>query len=148
MKRSASAQWRGNIKQGNGLITTESGSISKIPYSFSKRFGDEKGTNPEEMIGAAHASCFAMAFSGELEKEGMKADTIDVKAIVSLEKAGEGWEIPSIHLQVNANVPGSSHEKVERAANSAKTNCPISKLMNAKITMDFNMTEENSASLQ
>lgn len=147
MQRSANAEWRGDLKQGQGTINSESGSLLDLNYSFTKRFGDERGTNPEELIAAAHASCFAMALSAELGKKNIKPTSIDVKANVSLEKAGDSWEIPSILLQVWADVPGSSREEVEQCANVAKTNCPVSKLLKAKITMDFNLTSQESASM-
>ncbi len=146
MKRSASAQWHGGIKDGQGIISTESGALSSIPYSFSKRFGEEKGTNPEELIGAAHSGCFAMALSAELSKSNIKPDTIDVKADVALEKQGEGWGIPAVHLIVNVMAAGADRNQVELAAKSAKQNCPISKLLKADITMDFNFSSEETQS--
>lgn len=146
MKRSASAQWRGDLRQGQGVINAESGSLTDLSYSFTKRFGQEKGTNPEELIASAHASCFAMALSAELEKIHLKADSIDVKSVVSLEKADDGWNIPAIHLYVDANVPGGAYQEVEEAAQTAKANCPVSKLLKAIITMDFNLSSETSAS--
>jgi lipoyl-dependent peroxiredoxin len=147
MERFASAQWRGNLKQGMGFIKSESGCLSNLPYSFLKRFGDEPGTNPEELIASAHSACFAMAMSAELEKLHLKAETIDVKAIVSLEKAGESWAIPRIKLDVSAMVPGASPEQVEKAAQTAKANCPISKLLKAEISMNFNLLSSESASM-
>lgn len=145
MKRSASAQWRGNLRQGKGILNTESGSLSKLPYSFAKRFGEEKGTNPEELIGAAHSGCFAMAFSGELEKKNLRPETIDVKAIVSVEKMGEGWSINSIHLDVRVEVPGGARDQIEEAAQSAKRNCPVSQLLNAEISMNLDISSQESA---
>lgn len=147
MKRSASAQWRGNLKQGQGIVNSESGSLRDLSYSFSKRFGQERGTNPEELIAAAHSSCFAMALSAELEKIHLKADTINVKADVSLEQAEDGWNIPSVHLYVDATVPGGDYQDVEEAAQTAKANCPISKLLKSIITMDFNLNSSDSASM-
>jgi osmotically inducible protein OsmC len=146
MERYASAQWRGNLKQGMGFLKSESGCLSNLPYSFLKRFGNEPGTNPEELIASAHAGCFAMAMSAELEKTNLKAETIDVKATVKLEKEGESWGIPEIKLDVLAYVPGGSREVVEQAANAAKNNCPISKLLKTKITMDFNLSGHEAAS--
>lgn len=148
MKRSAEAYWVGSIKEGAGKISTESGALKQLPYSFSKRFGDEKGTNPEELIGAAHSACFAMALSGELTKSNITADSIDVKAEVSLEKQGEGWSIPAVHLNVTVAAPGADQNAVELAAKSAKANCPVSKLLKAEITMDFNFVSEQLQSLQ
>lgn len=141
MKRFASAQWRGDLKSGEGFLSTESESLSNSPYSFTKRFGDERGTNPEELIGAAHSGCFAMAFAGELAKQNFHPELIDVKAEVSLEKIGEGWGIPSVHLFVRASVPSASFQQVNEAAQSAKLNCPVSKLLKANITMDFELNE-------
>jgi osmotically inducible protein OsmC len=146
MERFASSQWRGNLKQGTGFITSESGVLSKLPYSFLKRFGEEPGTNPEELIASAHSACFAMAMSGELEKMNLKAETIDAKSVVTLERAGDSWGIPRIKLDVTASVPGATFEQVEQAAQTAKANCPISKLLRAEITLNFNLSsEERSA---
>lgn len=146
MKRSASAHWHGGIKDGQGMISTESGALNNLPYSFSKRFGTEKGTNPEELIGAAHSGCFAMALSGELSKQNISPESIDVKADVSLEKQGEGWGIPAVHLTVSVTAPGADKNLVELAAKSAKENCPVSKLLKANITMDFNLSSEQTQS--
>lgn len=145
MKRLASAQWRGNLRQGKGSIRTESGSIADLPYSFSKRFGEEKGTNPEELVGAAHASCFAMAVSAELEQRKLQAELIDVRATVTLENIAGGWSIPSVHLDVNIEAANASHAQVEEAANSAKLNCPISKLIKADITMNLSFSSQENA---
>lgn len=147
MERYASAQWRGNLKQGMGFITTESGCLSNLPYSFLKRFGNEPGSNPEELIAAAHSACFAMAMSAELEKKKLKPENIDVKANVTIEQIGEGWEISKIKLDVTANVPGASREQVEEVANSAKINCPVSKLLKADISMNFSMAGGAEASV-
>ena len=136
MKRKASAQWQGGLKDGNGTVSAESGVLNNIPYSFSKRFGDEKGTNPEELIAAAHASCFAMATSAQLEGVGIKAQSIAATANVVLEKVGDGFAVTSSHLEVNIKAPGADRAKVQTAADNAKTGCPISKLLNAKITME------------
>ncbi len=146
MKRKAYAQWRGDLKNGTGYLSTESGTLSNTPYSFSKRFGDEAGTNPEELIGAAHAGCFSMAFSGELQKKNFTPDLIDVKAEVSLEKIGEAWGIPAVNLIVKASVPGADRSTVEEAAQIAKANCPVSKLLKANITLDFEFVESESSS--
>lgn len=148
MERFASAQWRGNIKQGMGFINAESGCLSNLPYSFLKRFGHEPGTNPEELVAAAHSACFAMAMSGELDRRNLKAETIDVRATVTLEQQGTGWTIPKIRLDVTANVPNASRQQVEEAAQSAKTNCPLSKLMRADITMNLNQASQENASIQ
>lgn len=147
MKRSASAHWYGGIKDGRGTISTESEALSNQPYSFAKRFGEERGTNPEELIGAAHSGCFAMALSGELSKHNIVAESINVRAEVSLEKQGEGWGIPAVHLIVSVEAPDADKNLVELAAKSAKANCPISKLLKADITMDFSLASEQTQSL-
>lgn len=143
MKRSANAYWEGGIKEGKGRISSESGVLKDVPYSFAKRFGEERGTNPEELIGAAHSGCFAMAFSGELEKLKLRAESIQVKAEVTINKEGEGFSISDVHLDVKAQVPGATHDQVQQAANSAKENCPVSKVLNADITMNLQF-QENS----
>ena len=148
MERFASAQWRGNIKQGMGFINTESGCLSNLPYSFLKRFGHEPGTNPEELVASAHSACFAMAMSGELDRRNLKAETIDVRATVTLEQQGTGWSIPRIKLDVTANVPNASRQQIEEAAQSAKVNCPLSKLLRADITMNLNLASQEDASIQ
>ena len=136
MKRKASAVWKAGLKNGNGVISTDSGTLSDAPYSFTTRFEEEKGTNPEELIAAAHAGCFSMAFSAELEKEGLIADRIQTTATVTLEKSDGGFSIPAIHLDVTAKVPNANQTTFNKAAQQAKEGCPISKLMNATITMD------------
>jgi lipoyl-dependent peroxiredoxin len=139
VNRKASAMWQGGLKDGNGTVSAESGVLTNTPYSFSKRFGDEKGTNPEEMIAAAHASCFAMATSAQLDGAGIKAQSIAATATVSLEKVGDGFSVTTSHLDVTIKAPGADRAKVETAAENAKAGCPISKLLNAKITMQANI---------
>ncbi|KTC81579.1 OsmC family protein [Legionella brunensis] len=139
MQRKGSAEWRGGIKDGSGLISTESGVLNRTQYSFKTRFEEGQGTNPEELIAAAHAGCFSMAFSLILEGEGVKADKIETTATVSLEKSVDGFSIPAIHLQVHAKIPNISKEAFQSAANKAKEGCPVSKLMKAKITMDASL---------
>jgi len=136
MQRKASAVWNGGLKDGKGTVSTASGTLSNAPYSFVTRFENEKGTNPEELIGAAHAGCFSMALSGQLTAAGLKADKIATEATVTLEKLESGFAITTIHLQVSARVPGASKEQFDTAAGNAKAGCPVSKLFNAKITMD------------
>lgn len=140
MKRKASAVWQGGLKEGRGTITTESGALSTTPYSFSTRFEDEKGTNPEELVGAGHAGCFSMQLGALLEKAGMTADKIETKATVTLEKDGEGFTITSVHLDVAVAIPGGDQAKFEEIAQKAKEVCPVSKLFNTKITMDAKLT--------
>ena len=139
MNRYGSAEWHGGLKDGKGTVTTESGTLNHTQYSFSTRFENGQGTNPEELIAAAHAGCFSMAFSAQLEKEGLKAESIKTKATVSLEKSEGGFSIPAIHLQVTAKIPGANPSVFNKAANDAKEGCPVSKLMNAKITMDASL---------
>jgi osmotically inducible protein OsmC len=136
VKRSATARWQGEIKTGRGVISTESGVLSETQYSFGTRFEDGKGTNPEELIGAAHAGCFSMALSGVLTRAGLTPESIDTKATVTLEKADAGFAITAIHLVVSAKVPGADAAAFEEAAQEAKTGCPVSKVLNAAITMD------------
>jgi len=137
MKRKGSAVWTGNIKDGDGTVSTESGVLSKVNYSFAKRFGDEPGTNPEELIAAAHAGCFAMALSGQLGRTGgLTADRLEVSATVTLEKTDEGFTITAVHLDLNGWVPGATEETFREAAMTAKANCPVSRLLNAVITLD------------
>lgn len=147
MKRYASSLWRGNLRQGKGSINTESGSLSNLAYSFAKRFGEERGSNPEELVAAAHSSCFAMAVSAELEQRKLQAELIDVKATVTLEKAADGWSIPAVHLDVSIEAAGVERSQIEEAAKAAKTNCPISKLLNAEITMNLNIPLQQTAEL-
>jgi osmotically inducible protein OsmC len=136
MKRNGSAVWRGGLKDGKGTVSTESGVLAHAPYSFSMRFEDAKGTNPEELIAAAHAGCFSMALSGQLGEAGMTAERISTTASVTLEKTDAGFGITAIHLALTAKIPGADRAKFETAANNAKTGCPVSKLLNAKITLD------------
>lgn len=136
MKRKASAQWSGGLKDGKGTISTDSGVLADTQYSFGTRFEEGKGTNPEELIAAAHAGCFAMALSGQLDNAGMKAERINTIATVTLEKTDAGFTVTSVHLDVNVRIPGADRRAFETAANNAKTGCPISRLLNTKITMD------------
>ena len=136
MKRTASAAWTGGIKDGKGSISSQSGVLDNTPYGFSGRFENGPGTNPEELIAAAHAGCFSMALSGELDKAGMTAETIRTGATVTLEKAQDGFSITAVHLDLVAKIPGAEQGAFETAANNAKQGCPVSKLLNANITMD------------
>jgi osmotically inducible protein OsmC len=139
MKRQAVAQWRGDLKSGKGSLTTDSGVLSQTPYSFSTRFEGEKGTNPEELIAAAHAGCFTMALSAELGKANLTAESLQTTAAVSLEKNGGGWGVSESHLELVARVPGATQEAFKTAAETAKANCPISKLLNAKISLSWKL---------
>ena len=136
MKRSASAVWRGGLKDGKGSISTDSGVLSNAQYSFGTRFEDGIGTNPEELIGAAHAGCFSMALSAQLGNAGLTAESIKTKATVTLEKTDAGFTITAVHLDVTAKVPGAERAAFETAAHAAKAGCPVSRVLNAAITMD------------
>ena len=136
MKRKASAVWKGSLKEGNGTISSESGVLSETPYSFRTRFEDAPGTNPEELVAAAHAACFSMAFSMILGLEGMTPESIATEATVTMEEQGDGFSVTSSHLDVVAKIPGADSGKFQQAAEKAKAGCPISRLLNAKITMN------------
>ncbi|MES2819277.1 MAG: OsmC family protein [Pseudomonadota bacterium] len=136
MKKTASALWQGGIKDGNGSISTQSGALSNNPYGFNTRFQDQPGTNPEELIGAAHAGCFSMALAKELDDAGIKAERIDTKAEVTLDKVEGGFAITAVHLSLQARLPGVDREVFERAVETAKNGCPVSKLLKAEITLE------------
>jgi osmotically inducible protein OsmC len=136
MKRKASAAWQGGLKDGKGTISTASGVLSETQYSFSTRFEDGIGTNPEELIAAAHAGCFTMALSGQLSNAGLTAENIATAATVTMEKTDAGFTITAVHLDVTARIPGADPAKFEEAANNAKAGCPISRLLKADITME------------
>ncbi|APE43611.1 OsmC family peroxiredoxin [Sulfitobacter alexandrii] len=136
IKKSGSAKWSGDLKTGKGHVSTETGVLNDQPYGFNTRFEDGNGTNPEELIGAAHASCFSMALSMILGEHDLVADSIETKATVHLEQKDGGFHVPKVHLDVTASIPGASEEQFAEAAKTAKENCPISKLLTAEITMD------------
>jgi lipoyl-dependent peroxiredoxin len=136
MKRSASAMWNGDLKSGKGTISTDSGLLSNAQYSFGTRFENGKGTNPEELIAAAHAGCFSMALSAQLAEAGLVAQSIQTTATVTLEKSGAGFAITAVHLDLTAKIPGADQQAFETAAEKAKAGCPVSKVLNAKITLD------------
>ena len=140
MKRTANAQWKGSIKEGSGVVSTQSGILDKTQYSFKSRFEDGKGTNPEELIGAAHAGCYAMAFSLMLGEAGYEPDNIDAKAEVSLVEQDGDFAIDKIHLTVKASIPDISEDKFQELANNAKEGCPVSKVLNADISMDASLS--------
>lgn len=139
LERKGSAVWMGDLKDGKGRVTTESESLSSAPYSFTTRFGQERGTNPEELVAAAHAACFSMAFSGQLQTAGFHANRVDTSAVATLEKVEDAWSITELHLDVVADVPGIETERFTEIANEAKKNCPISRLLNAKITLSASL---------
>ena len=136
MIKKASAVWKGGIKDGGGTISTETGVLREAPYGFKSRFENGKGTNPEELIGAAHAGCFSMALSLMLGEAGMTPERIDTQAEITLEKLADGFAITASHLKVTAKIPGADAARFQEVAAKAKAGCPVSKLLNAKITMD------------
>lgn len=136
MKRKASAVWKGGLKDGTGTISTQSGVLTDTQYSFSTRFEEGIGTNPEELVAAAHAGCFSMALSGQLGNAGVTAESISTSASVTLEKTDAGFTVTKVHLDVVARIPGGDQQTFETAANNAKAGCPISRLLKAEITMD------------
>ncbi|MFG0321381.1 OsmC family protein [Pseudomonas putida] len=136
MKKTASAIWQGGLKDGKGLLSTESGALKQNPYGFNTRFEGTPGTNPEELIGAAHAGCFSMALSMMLGEAGLTAERIDTVAEVTLDKQADGFAITAVHLVLRAKVPGASEAQFLEIANKAKEGCPVSKVLNAKISLD------------
>ena len=136
MKRSGSAVWKGGLKDGAGTVSSGSGTLKETPYSFKDRFESGTGTNPEELIAAAHAACFSMALSVQLGTMGMTAQSIATNASLTMEKLDAGWTITQIHLDVTAKIPGADAGAFEKAAQNAKAGCPVSRALNAKITME------------
>jgi osmotically inducible protein OsmC len=136
MKRTASAVWTGGLKDGKGSISTQSGILANTQYGFGSRFENGAGTNPEELIAAAHAGCFTMALSAQLGEAGMTAENLKTTAAVTLDKVDNGFAITAIHLDLVAKIPGADRAAFETAANKAKEGCPVSKLLNAAITLD------------
>ncbi|GAA3948504.1 OsmC family protein [Allohahella marinimesophila] len=139
IKKTASAHWTGPIKEGKGSISTESKALSEQPFGFNTRFEGKPGTNPEELIGAAHAGCFSMALSLELGKQDFTADSIDTKATVSLIEDNGGFTISAVHLDVEASIPGIDNGQFQEIAEATKKNCPVSKVLNADITMNAHL---------
>ena len=136
MQRKANAVWKGGLKDGKGTVSSASGVLSNTPYSFTTRFENSPGTNPEELIAAAHAACFSMALSAQLGGANLTPESIATSATLTMEKLESGWTITAVHLDVVAKVPGASAEAFNTAAQNAKAGCPVSKVLNAKITMD------------
>jgi len=136
MERKAGAVWKGGLKDGKGILTTASGVLTATPYSFSTRFENGKGTNPEELIAAAHAGCFSMALSAQLGNAGITAESISTEATLTLTKLESGFTITKVHLDVTAKIPGGDKAAFEKAAQDAKSGCPVSKVLKAEITMD------------
>ena len=136
MQRKASAQWKGGLKDGKGTISSASGVLKDTPYSFSTRFESQPGTNPEELVGAAHAGCFSMALAAQLEGAGMRAQSVATEATITMEKLEAGWTVTASHLNVRVHIPGGDAAKFQELAEKAKAGCPISRLLNPKISMD------------
>lgn len=137
--RHSTAVWNGSGKEGKGAITSESGALEAVPYSFSKRFGEEKGTNPEELIAAAHAGCFTMALAFQLSGAGHAPDRLETRADVSIVKEGDGWTIDAVTLQLKGKVPGIDAAKFKELAEKAKAGCPVSRVLKAKITLQADL---------
>ena len=136
MQRKATAAWRGGLKDGKGTISTQSGVLNQTQYSFGTRFENGQGTNPEELIAAAHAGCFTMALSAQLGNAGLTPESLETTAAVTMEKLEAGWTVTAVHLDLVARVPGANQAAFQTAADAAKTGCPISRLLNATITLD------------
>jgi len=136
MQRTANAQWQGTAKEGSGSLSVQSGTLKDTPYTFKARFGDGKGTNPEELIAAAHAGCFTMALSFALNNAGFTADAIETEARLTLDQVPGGFAITAVHLTTRARIPGIEAGKFQELASGAKANCPVSKVLNATITLD------------
>ena len=139
MKRSAQAKWQGDLKSGTGTLSTASGPLATTPYSFHSRFEQGKGTNPEELLAAAHAGCFTMALSAQLGEAGLKATSLETSCTITLEQKDGGFAITESHLELKAKVPGASAVAFEKATKAAETGCPVSKLFNTKITLDAHL---------
>ena len=139
MKRSAQAKWQGDLKSGSGTISTASGTLASTPYSFHSRFEQGAGTNPEELLAAAHAGCFTMALSSQLAQAGLKADSLETSCTITLEQKDGAFAITESHLELKAKVPGATAEAFDQATKAAKTGCPVSKLFNTSITLDAHL---------
>jgi lipoyl-dependent peroxiredoxin len=139
MKRKGSAVWTGTLKEGKGMVSTGSGLLENAPYSFGTRFEEGKGTNPEELVAAAHAGCFSMALSAQLTNAGTPPERISTEAILTFEKTEPGFTVTNVHLQTVAKVPGATAQSFDKAAQVAKAGCPISRLLNTEITMEVRL---------
>jgi len=146
MIRKASAVWKGSLKEGKGTVSTESGTLSNTQYSFTTRFEDGRGTNPEELIAAAHAGCFTMALSAQLGTAGITPESLETTASLSFDKLDAGWTVTKIHLDVAARIPGVDKNAFQKAAENAKAGCPISRLLKAEITMSARLVGEQATS--
>lgn len=145
MERKASAVWIGGFKEGKGTVSASSGALSNMPYSFGSRFEGQPGTNPEELIAAAHAGCFSMALAAQLDSKGVRPESINTSATLTLEQQEGKWTIAAIHLGVNARVPGIDRKTFEKAAREAKRGCPVSRVLKAKISMEVTLESESKA---
>jgi lipoyl-dependent peroxiredoxin len=144
MVRKASAVWKGTLKEGKGAISTDSGVLTNTQYSFATRFENGVGTNPEELIAAAHAGCFTMALSAQLSGAGFTPESLETSAAVTMDKLDAGWTITKVHLDVTARVPGADQAAFDTAAANAKAGCPVSRLLKAEITMTAKLIAERS----
>ncbi|MBI2078945.1 MAG: OsmC family protein [Euryarchaeota archaeon] len=144
MKRTAQAVWQGTLKEGKGTLSTESGALKTVNYAFTNRFENTPGTNPEELVAAAHAGCFSMAFSNNLATAGFKPERIETSCAITFEKDANGWAIRESALTVKAKVPGATKAQVEENAQKAKTGCPISRALNPSINVTLNLTVEGT----
>src|SRR5512141_532472 len=145
MQRKGSAVWRGGLKDGKGTVSTASGVLKDTQYSFATRFENGAGTNPEELIAAAHAGCFSMALSAQLGNQGMTPEAIETTATLTMEKQEAGFTITAVHLDVTARIPGGDRAKFDQAAKTAKEGCPVSRVLKAKITMEAKLVAEKAA---
>ena len=145
MERKASAVWIGGFKEGKGTVSASSGALSNMPYSFGSRFEGQPGTNPEELIAAAHAGCFSMALAAQLDSKDVQPESIHTSATLTLEQQEGKWTIAAIHLGVNARVPGIDRRTFEKAAREAKRGCPVSRVLKAKISMEVTLESESKA---
>src|SRR5208283_225888 len=145
MKRTGSAKWQGDLKSGSGALTVASGTLSQTPYSFHARFADDKGTNPEELLAAAHAGCFTMALSAQLGEAGLKADSLETTCTITLEQKEGGFAITESHLELKATIPGATEEAFRKATAAAETGCPVSKLFHTNITLNATLVPATTA---
>lgn len=145
MQRSAQARWSGDLKSGAGSIATATGTLSNTPYSFHTRFEQGKGTNPEELLAAAHAGCFTMAVSAQLTNAGLKADSLDTTCTITLDKKDGSFAITESHLELKARIPGATQQAFDQAVQAAKAGCPVSKLFNTNITLTASLEAAGAA---
>jgi lipoyl-dependent peroxiredoxin len=145
MKRTASAAWQGDLKQGKGTLSTQSGVLKETPYSFATRFENGAGTNPEELIAAAHAGCFTMATTASLGRAGFVPERLSTQATLTLEQVDGQWTITAIHLELNARIPGIEAQKFDEIAADAKANCPVSRVLNAEVTLDAKLEKAEAS---